>query len=193
MPCSRFSLPPGDAAGRPGRNELHPAALVSLSSRQPKYLFASPLAAWTRRPGLRAGFVLPFFWYRSDTLQVRGVPLLYLDHTFQGTGQRTRMFGPYVMVDSPSVTARVFFPFYARYWEPGDTGTYVFPLYFGRRGDNGYRLDSFLPFFWSSHDQDHRTLVVGPWFRAENSRKHSHASGLIPLFVSADSPSAVCW
>ena len=151
-------------------------------------LFASPLAAWTRRPGLRAGFVLPFFWYRSDTLQVRGVPLLYLDHTFQGTGQRTRMFGPYVMVDSPSVTARVFFPFYARYWEPGDTGTYVFPLYFGRRGDNGYRLDSFLPFFWSSHDQDHRTLVVGPWFRAENSRKHSHASGLIPLFVSADSP-----
>jgi hypothetical protein len=151
-------------------------------------LFASPLAVWTRRPGLKAGFVFPYFWYGNDTVQVRGVPLLYLDHTFQGTGQRTRMFGPYVMVDGPSVTARVFFPFYARYREKGDTGTYVFPLYFGRRGDNGYRMDSLLPIFWSSHDQDHRTFMIGPWFRTEDDEQHSHASGLIPLFVSADSP-----
>jgi hypothetical protein len=151
-------------------------------------LFASPLAAWTRRPGLKAGFVFPYFWYGSDTVQARGVPLLYLDHTFQGTGQRTRMFGPYVMVDGPSVTARVLFPFYARYREKGDTGTYVFPLYFGRRGEGGYRMDSVLPFFWSSHDQDHRTLMVGPWFRTENDQQHSHASGLVPLFVSADNP-----
>jgi hypothetical protein len=151
-------------------------------------LFASPLAAWTRRPGLHAGFILPYFWYGSDAVQVRGVPLLYLDHTFQGTGQRTRMFGPYIMVDGPSVTARVLFPLYARYWQPGDTGTYVFPLYFGRRCDDGYRLDSFLPFFWSSHDQDHRTLTVGPWFRTQDDQQHSHASGLVPLFVSADSP-----
>ena len=151
-------------------------------------LFASPLAAWTRRPGLRAGFVLPYFWYSSDTVQARGVPLLYLDHTLRSTGQRTRMFGPYVMVDGPSVTARVFFPFYARYREPGDTGTYVFPFYFGRRGDGGYRMDSFLPLYWSSHDQDHRTLTIGPWFRTENDQARSHASGLIPLFVSADSP-----
>jgi hypothetical protein len=151
-------------------------------------LFASPLAAWIRRPGLKAGFVLPYFWYRSDTVQARGVPLVYLDHYFQGSGQRTRMFGPYLMVDGPGVTARVFLPFYARYWEAGDTGTYVFPLYFGRRSDDGYRLDSFLPFFWSSHDQSHRTLTIGPWFRTEDDQQHSRASGLVPFFVSADSP-----
>ena len=151
-------------------------------------LFASPLAAWIRRPGLQAGFVLPYFWYRSDTVQARAVPLLYLDHYFRGSGQRTRMFGPYLMVDGPGVTTRVLFPLYARYQEPGDTGTYVFPLYFGRRSADGYRLDSFLPFFWSSHDQDHRTLAVGPWFRTQNDQQHSHASGLVPLFVSADSP-----
>ena len=151
-------------------------------------LFASPLAAWVRRPGLQAGFILPYFWYRSDTVQARGVPLLYLDHTFQGTGQRTRMFGPYIMIDGPSVTARVLFPLYAGYRAKGDTGTYVFPLYFGRRSDDGYRLDSVLPFFWTSHDQNHRTLMVGPWFHSENDQEHSHASGLIPLFVSANSP-----
>ncbi len=98
------------------------------------------------------------------------------------------MFGPYLMVDGPGVTARVLLPFYARYWEAGDTGTYVFPLYFGRRSDDGYRLDSFLPFFWSSHDQSHRTLTIGPWFRTENDQQRSRASGLVPFFVSADSP-----
>jgi hypothetical protein len=151
-------------------------------------LFASPLAAWTRRADFQAGFVLPYFWYRDDKVQARGVPLLYLDHTFRGTGQRTRMFGPYVMVDGPSLAARVLFPLYARYREKGETGTYVFPFYFGRRDDSGYHMDSFLPLFWSSHDQDHRTLMVGPWFHTENHQAHSHASGLIPLFVSADSP-----
>jgi len=151
-------------------------------------VFASPLAAWIRRPGLKAGFVLPYFWYGNDTVQARGVPLLYLDHTFQGTGQRTRMFGPYLMVDGPSVTARVLLPFYARYQEKGDTGTYVFPLYFGRRDASGYRLDSFLPLFWSSRDEKHRTLMVGPWFRTQNGEKSSQATGLIPLFVSATSP-----
>jgi len=176
---------------RPGGQDetsftLFPFAHYRRDSRST--VFASPLAAWIRRPGLQAGFVLPYFWYRSDTVQVRGVPLLYLDHTFQSTGQRTRMFGPYVMVDGPDVTARVLFPFYARYREQGQTGTYVFPFYFGRRDDNGYRMDSVLPFFWSSHDQDHRTLLVGPWFHTKNDELHSHASGLVPLFVSADNP-----
>jgi hypothetical protein len=92
------------------------------------------------------------------------------------------------MVDGPDITARVLFPFYARYREQGQTGTYVFPLYFGRRDDNGYRMDSVLPFFWSSHDQDHRTLMVGPWFHTKNDELHSHASGLVPLFVAADNP-----
>jgi hypothetical protein len=107
---------------RPGGQDetsftLFPFAHYRRDSRST--VFASPLAAWIRRPGLQAGFVLPYFWYRSDTVQVRGVPLLYLDHTFQSTGQRTRMFGPYVMVDGPDVTARVLFPFYARYREQG--------------------------------------------------------------------------
>jgi len=149
-------------------------------------LFASPVAAWIRRPDLKAGFVLPYFWYRSDTVQASGVPLLYLDHTL--AGQRTRMFGPYFMVDGPNIKTRILFPLYAHYQKKGQTGTYVFPFYFGRRDDSGYQVDSFLPLFWSSHDQKHRTLMVGPWFHTRNDEGSSRASGLVPLFVSADSP-----
>jgi len=30
--------------------------------------------------------------------------------------------------------------------------------------------------------------MVGPWFRTKNDQQHSHATGLVPLFVSADNP-----
>jgi len=53
-------------------------------------LFASPWRPGLVVPGLKAGFVLPYFWYGSDTVQARGVPLLYLDHTLQSTGQPAR-------------------------------------------------------------------------------------------------------
>jgi hypothetical protein len=176
---------------RPGGQEESSLTLFPLfhhSKSSQASLFVSALAAWTNRPGLKAGFVGPYFWLRNDQVDAQGVPLLYLDHTRLSTGQRTRMFGPWIMVDSPTVTTRVLFPLYARYQEKGDVGTYVFPLYFGRRSDDGYHLDSFLPFYWSSYDQHRRALSIGPWFRTRDDEAQSQSTGLLPLFGYAKNP-----
>jgi hypothetical protein len=176
---------------RPGGQEESSLTLFPLFHHRKNSqasLFLSPLAAWTNRPGLKAGFAGPYFWVRNDQVDAQGVPLLYLDHTRLSTGERTRMFGPWIMVDSPSVSTRVLFPLYARFREKGDVGTYVFPLYFGRRSDSGYHLDSFLPFYWSSYDQHHRALSIGPWFSTRNHQTQSRATGLLPLYAYAKNP-----
>ena len=149
-------------------------------------LFASPLAAWTRTAEKQAGFVGPYFWYRSKGVSVRGIPLLYLDHTHLDTGERTRMWGPYLALDGPGHQSRVFFPFWAHYQNPHENGTYVFPTYFRLRRNDGYRLDTFFPFLWLSRSPDAHTTVVGSYFTHHSPSGTS--SGLVPFYVSAHTP-----
>jgi hypothetical protein len=149
-------------------------------------LFTSPVAAWMRTADKQAGFAGPYFWYRSPTVAARGIPLLYLDHTQLDTGERTRMWGPYVALDGPSHQARALVPFWARYQTPQEQGTYFFPTYFRLRKNDGYRLDTFFPLCWFSRSPDSHTTVVGPYFTHHSPNGSS--SGLIPFYVSAHTP-----
>ena len=111
------------------------------------------------------------------------MPLLYLDLTRKTSGERTRMFGPFVAVDDPKSSARALFPLWARYKDENETGTYVFPTYFRRRHKDSYKLDSFLPLFWYSRSNTHSTTVVGPFYRSVGPQRS--ATGLVPLFLHA--------
>ena len=149
-------------------------------------LFASLLAAWTRTPERQAGFVGPYFWYRNATVAARGVPLLYLDHTQLDTGERTRMWGPYLALDGASHRTRVLFPFWARYEDAQETGTYVFPTYFHRQTSDGYHLKTFFPLLWLSRSPTSHTTVVGPYFTHHSPAGES--AGLVPFYVSSQNP-----
>ena len=149
-------------------------------------VFASPLAAWTRTPEKQAGFAGPYFWYRNKTVAARAIPLLFLDHTQLDTGERTRMWGPYLATDGPGHQARSLFPLWARYQNPQEQGTYVFPTFFRLRKNDGYNLDTFLPFLWLSNSPTSHTTVVGPYF--SHHSPNGSSSGLLPLFLSAHTP-----
>ncbi len=149
-------------------------------------LFASPVAAWMRTREKQAGLVGPYFWYRNQTIAVRGIPLLYLDHTLLDTGERTRMWGPYVALDGPGHRSRVLFPFWAHYQNPQEQGTYVFPTYFRLRKNDGYRLDTFFPLVWLSRSPNSHTTVLGPYFT--HHAPSGSSSGLFPFYLSAHSP-----
>lgn len=146
-------------------------------------VFVSPVAAWSRSARRQVGAVGPYFWYRSAQVAAKGVPPLYLDITRLATGERTRIMGPWVQMDAPGSSARVLFPFYARYSEAKETGTYVFPTFFRRTTTDGYTLNSLLPLFWLSSSPGRRTTVIGPFFRTTGPDASS--VGLVPLFVSA--------
>jgi len=149
-------------------------------------VFVSPVAAWGRGRERKVGFIPPYFWYQSSEVSASGVPPLYFDLTRRSTGERTRMFGPYLLMDAPRRSARVLFPLWARYTEPHETGTYVFPTYFRRRTDSGYTVDAFVPFYWRSRWPGHATTVVGPFFRRTGPQ--SSSTGLLPLFVHSSNP-----
>ncbi len=150
-------------------------------------VFVTPIAFASRTPQTKAGFIPPYFWYQSRQVAASGVPPVYFDITkLQGT-ERTRMFGPWVMVDSPTSHARVLFPVFGRYTDERERGTWVFPTFFRRRVHAGpaagYALDSFLPLFWYSRSPQHSTAVVGPWYR--RARPEGYATGLVPLYFYA--------
>jgi hypothetical protein len=149
-------------------------------------LFASPVAAWTRSADKQAGFAGPYFWYRDKTVAARGIPLLYLDHTQLDTGERTRMWGPYVALDGPEHLARALVPLWGHYQNPQEQGTYVFPTFFRLRKNDGYRLDTFFPFLWLSRSPDSHTTVVGSYFTHHSPSGSS--SGLLPFYLSAHTP-----
>jgi len=146
-------------------------------------IFASPLAMWSRSAERQVGFAGPYFWYRDKTISARGVPLLYLDHTQLDTGERTRMWGPYVALDGPFHHARALFPLWAHYRNPKEQGTYVFPTFFRLRKQDGYRLDTFFPLLWLSRSPTSHTTVVGPYFTHHSPSGSS--SGLIPFYLSS--------
>jgi len=149
-------------------------------------LFASPVTAWMRSADKQAGFAGPYFWYRDKTVSARVIPLLYLDHTQLDTGERTRMWGPYVGLDGPDHAARVLLPFWARYRNAQEQGTYIFPTFFRLRKNDGYRLDTFFPLLWLSRSPDSHTTVVGPYFTHHSPS--SSSSGLLPFYLSAHTP-----
>jgi len=149
-------------------------------------LFASPLGAWTRTAAQQAGFVGPYFWYRNAAFAVRGVPLLYLDHTQLDTGKRTRMWGPYLALDCGARKTRVLFPFWAHHQSEQETGTYVFPTYYRRQTSDGYHLDTLFPLLWLSHSPTSHTTVVGPYFT--HHAPTGSASGVLPFYVASQSP-----
>ena len=146
-------------------------------------LFASPLAIWSRTAERQVGFLGPYFWYRDQTVAARGVPLLFLDHTQLDTGERTRMWGPYVAFDGPTHQARALFPLWAHYQNPKETGTYVFPTVFRLRKTDGYQLDTLFPLLWLSRSPTSHTTLVGPYFTHHSPAGTS--SGLIPLYLSS--------
>jgi hypothetical protein len=149
-------------------------------------LFASPLTAWMRSADKQAGFAGPYFWYRNQSFAVRGIPLLYLDHTQLDTGERSRMWGPYVATDGPGHQTRALFPLWAHYQNRQEQGTYIFPTFFRLRKNDGYRLDTFFPFVWLSKSPDAHTSVVGPYFTHHSP--NSSSSGLLPFYLSAHTP-----
>lgn len=149
-------------------------------------LFLTPVASWSRTPTRKVGYVLPYFWYQSRVVAASGVPPLYFDITRLDTGERSRLFGLYFTIDAPGHKSRMLFPFYARYQNEKERGTYVFPTYFHRRTTDGYAVDTLFPLFWRSSWPGHATTVVGPFFR--RSARDSGATGLIPLFVSIHNP-----
>ena len=149
-------------------------------------LFVSPVTAWTRSEDKQAGFAGPYFWYRSKGVAMRGIPLLYLDHTHLDTGERTRHWGPYIALDGEGHKSRVLFPFWGHYQNAQESGTYVFPTYFRLRRNDGYRLDTFFPLVWLSSSPDANTTVVGPYFTHHSPTNTS--SGIVPFYVSAHTP-----
>ncbi len=149
-------------------------------------VFATPVAAWSRTAERQAGFVVPYFWYRSREVAAQGVPPLFFDITRLATGERTRLFGPVFRVDGPGSHAFGVFPLFARYQDPQDSGTWVFPGFFHRRSSDGYALDTLLPLFWRSSWPGHNTLVVGPWFHRTGPDRS--VTGLVPLYLTWRNP-----
>jgi hypothetical protein len=183
---SALPLPPRRQARWQRRNQPHRLPALPLPQGCGNDLFASPVAAWTRSADKQAGFAGPYFWYRNKTFAARGIPLLYLDHTQLDTGERTRMWGPYVATDGPGHQARALFPLWAHYQNSQEQGTYIFPTFFRLRKNDGYRLDTFFPFVWLSSSPDAHTTVVGPYFTHHSPSGSS--SGLLPFYVSAHTP-----
>jgi hypothetical protein len=145
--------------------------------------FVSPLASWGRGPQRKAGFVGPYFWYQSRELAAKGLFPLYFDVTRLRTGERTRMIGPWFQLDGPGHSADVLFPLVARYRDPQESGTYVFPTYFHRRTSAGYELDTILPLFWLSRAPGYSTSIVGPYYHTRSPA--GTATGVVPLFIQA--------
>ena len=145
-------------------------------------VFASPLSMWMRTADKQAGFAGPYFWYRDKTVAAQAIPLLYLDHTQLDTGERTRQWGPYLALDGANHKARVLLPFWARYENPQEQGTYVFPTFFRLRKSDGYRLDTFFPLVWLSTSPNSHTTVFGPYFTHHSPAGSS--SGVLPFYLS---------
>ena len=150
-----------------------------------RYLI-SPIAFSARTPNSKSGVIPPYFWYEGRQVSASGVPPVYFDFTRKDTGERTRMYGPYVAIDSPRSRARILFPFVGRYSNDKDSGTWVFPSYFRRRTTDGYAVDTLFPLVWYSRWPGHRTTVVGPWY--SRSGPDSRATGLVPLYLYARNP-----
>lgn len=151
-----------------------------------KTVFVSPLAAWSRTPEHKVGLVGPYFWYGSQTVAARGIPLLYLDHTQLDTGERTRMWGPCFAFDGPGHQARALVPLWASYRNEKEHGTWVLPTFFHLRRNDGYELDTLFPLLWLSKSPTSHTTVVGPYFT--HHAGDARSSGLLPLYLSAHSP-----
>jgi hypothetical protein len=152
----------------------------------------TPIAGSYKGPERKGGLIPPFFWYESREVAAKGVPLLYLDLYRKASHDRARFFGPFVATDSPTGWARVLFPLFARYRDNKETGTWVFPTYYRRRHEDSYALDSFVPLFWLSRSNQHRTTVVGPFYRSwtqtpDGAGKRT-STGFVPLFLHASSP-----
>ncbi len=165
--------------------------LVHYRKDERTRVLVTPIAAAVKTPDRKAGLIPPYFWYESRNVSASGVPLLYLDLTRQratadGGAERTRIFGPFVAVDSAKASSRTLFPLWSRYRDENETGTWVFPTYFRRRHNDSYKLDTLLPVFWYSRSNSHTTTVVGPYYRRTGTDRS--ATGLVPLFFHAKSP-----
>jgi hypothetical protein len=149
-------------------------------------VFASPIGAWSHTPERKVGLVGPYFWYGSDKISARGIPLLYLDHTQLDTGERTRMWGPYFAFDGPGHNSRTLAPLWSSYGNAKEHGTWVFPTFFHLRRTDGYQLDTLFPLLWLSKSATTHTTVVGPYFT--HHAGDSSSAGLLPLYLSTQSP-----
>jgi hypothetical protein len=146
-------------------------------------LIVSPIAFSSRSPERKSGFIPPYFWYQSKYTSASGVPPVYFDFTRLDTQERTRLYGPWVAIDSPKSRARILFPLFGRYRDDKDAGTWVFPSYFHRRTSDGYALDTLFPLFWHSRWPGNSTTVIGPWYRRAGPQKHN--TGFVPLYIYA--------
>jgi hypothetical protein len=146
-------------------------------------LFASPVAIWSRTAERKAGFVLPYFWYESKAVAASGVPPIWFDFTRKESGERTRILGPWVRVDTPTSRARILFPLFGHYEDAQEHGTWVFPAFFTRRTRDQYAVDTLFPLFWYSRWPGNSTTVVGPWYRRAAPDKYN--TGFIPFYLYA--------
>ncbi len=175
----------GSKPGGPDETSLTVFPLLHYRRDAHASLFASPLAIWSRTQERKVGLVGPYFWYQSTTVASRGIPLLYLDHTQLDTGERTRMWGPYIALDGPTHHARSLFPLWARYQNATERGTWIFPSFFHLSRNDGYQLDTFFPLLWLSKAPSAHTTVVGPYFTHHSQAGKS--AGLLPFYLSRES------
>jgi hypothetical protein len=161
--------------------------IIHYRSTAKSTAFVSLVGAWGRGGERKVGMLPPpYFWYESKQIAARGILPIWFDVTKLKTAERTRVFGPYFMLDSPERTARILFPIVARYKDQKESGTYVFPTYFRRRTNDGYALDTLFPLLWLSSAPGYSTTVVGPFFRSTSPGGGS--VGLIPLFAYGNNP-----
>ena len=158
--------------------------LVHYKRTADRRLFVSPIAFASRSPDRKAGFIPPYFWYQSKDTSASGVPPLYFDFTRLDTQERTRIFGPWVAIDSPKSRRPRAVP--AVRPLPGRQATRApgcSPATSTARTTDGYALDTLFPLFWYSPSPGHSTTVVGPWYRRAGPEKHT--TGFVPLYFYA--------
>jgi hypothetical protein len=165
--------------------------LVHYRKDSERRVLVTPLAFTTRSSQTRAGIIPPYFWYEGRQVSASGIPPLWFDFTRKETGERTRLFGPWVMVDTPRSRARILFPLFGRYSDDKESGTWVFPAYFRRRTREGYALDTLFPLVWRSTWPGHSTTVVGNFYRRVGTDRYS--SGFVPLYFYANDNNRRLW
>jgi hypothetical protein len=148
-------------------------------------LWITPLAASGTGPRHAAGFVGPYFWYRSPDLRISLIPVLHTALARAG-GERLNQWGPWFRISGPGYAATGIVPLFGHYRDAHESDTWIVPDYFRLRRDNGDAVDTLPPLFWRSSFGGRVTTVIGPYF-SRSSEAH-HAVGVVPLFLHDRTP-----
>jgi hypothetical protein len=147
-------------------------------------ILVTPIGFSARGPRRSGGFLGPYFWFKNEDLDAKGIPFLYADVSRRSTGERTRQFGPFFALDGPGHKARVLAPLFGTYEDAAEKDTYVFPSFFRQRRADGAKVDALLPLYWHSSGAGRSTTVIGLYYDHQ-APGGAHDSGLVPFWFHA--------